>query len=65
MGGLDPPTPPASVRELNYVDTSSWRVTRRADARRLDGRVTPGHGENLGFAFNGVLQLKTRAPIFR
>jgi hypothetical protein len=65
MGGLDPPTQPASVRALNYVDTISYRVIRRADARRLDGRVTPGHGGNLGFAFNGVLQIRTRAPIFR
>ncbi len=39
MAGLDPATQPASICELNYVGMSLQRVIRRADARRLGGRL--------------------------
>src|ERR1700733_11652740 len=45
MAGRNPATQPASVRELNYVYSMPKRVTRRADARRLGGRLKGGHGE--------------------
>ena len=48
MAGLEPATQRASVRERNdsFLHVSQLHsVIRRADARRLGGRLTAGHGE--------------------
>jgi hypothetical protein len=39
MAGLDPATQPASVCELNELGALLPEVIRRADARRLGGRL--------------------------
>jgi hypothetical protein len=47
MGGLDPPTQPASGSELNRIPKRLSIEKIHSPRRRaaLGGRVTPGHGE--------------------
>jgi len=45
MAGLDPATQPRRACAARQHSSSSKKPLTRADARLLDDRVKPGHGE--------------------